>query len=223
MGETERQMHALRVASKTTSLTRFADLPLVPKHELMLRCHYASVDLYNAPGGASEVAALEANKKGHLVETVPVSVQFRDAHVLRRIRGLLGSLLHRARLQRGLEQDPPHLPSTSSTRARTDGQLEESGQEHRALLRHAQPANAKFGHFCARDTTALGKIDTSNQSVCRVAQEGLVDGQCAVEAAAAAVDSRRRREGSSSTSLRPSRPPSPHPRREPSRSPAPRT
>ena len=37
-------MHAQRVASKTTSLTRFADLPLVPKHELMLRCHYALVD-----------------------------------------------------------------------------------------------------------------------------------------------------------------------------------
>ena len=43
MGETERQMHAQRIASKTTSITRFADLPLVPKHELMLRCHYASV------------------------------------------------------------------------------------------------------------------------------------------------------------------------------------
>ena len=30
-------MYAQRVASKTTSLTRFADPPLMPKHELMLR------------------------------------------------------------------------------------------------------------------------------------------------------------------------------------------
>jgi len=37
LGETERLMHAQRVAAKTTSLTRFADPPLMPKHELMLR------------------------------------------------------------------------------------------------------------------------------------------------------------------------------------------
>ena len=39
----------------------------------MLRCHYESVDLYNAPGGASEVDALKAGKKGYLVEIVPVA------------------------------------------------------------------------------------------------------------------------------------------------------
>ena len=73
MGDTERQMHAERVASRTTSLTRFADSTLVPKHETILRCHYESVDLYNAPGGASEVDALKAGKKGYLVEIVPVA------------------------------------------------------------------------------------------------------------------------------------------------------
>ena len=173
LGETERLMHAQRVAAKTTSLTRFADPPLMPKHELMLRGHYASVDLYNAPGGASEPAALKANKKGHMVEAVAVSAQFRDAHVLRRVQAFWGpfftargfnanpSITHhtfhsllgviidfidQGAYKEGTELEA-HLDLASEVLKQ---QLEESGQEHRALLRHAQPANVKFDYFCAR-------------------------------------------------------------------------
>ncbi|EOD12259.1 hypothetical protein EMIHUDRAFT_247548 [Emiliania huxleyi CCMP1516] len=155
LGETERLMHAQRVAAKTTSLTRFADPPLMPKHELMLRGHYASVDLYNAPGGASEPAALKANKKGHMVEAVAVSAQFRDAHVLRRVQAFWGPFF----TARGFNANPSSTHHTFHSLACwvLKQQLEESGQEHRALLRHAQPANAKFDYFCARGTTALGK------------------------------------------------------------------
>ena len=64
--------------------------------------HYASVDLYNAPGGASETAALKANKKGYMVEAVPVSVQFRDAHVLRRIQAFWAPFF----TARGFNADP---------------------------------------------------------------------------------------------------------------------
>ena len=246
LGETERLMHAQRVAAKATSLTRFADPPLMPKHELMLRCHYSSVDLYNAPGGASEPAALKANKKGHMVEAVAVSAQFRDAHVLRRIQAFWASFF----TARGFHADPSSTHHTfhsllgviidfidqgaykegTELEAHLDlasevlkQQLEESGQEHRALLRHAQPANAKFGYFCARSTTALGKIETrvaSNQSVASLKLAlGLVDS--APLRLQLQSWTRRGSDGSSSTSSRTPRPPSPHPRREASRSPSP--
>jgi len=246
MGETERQMHAQRIASKTTSITRFADLPLVPKHELVLRCHYASVDLYNAPGGASEVAALKANKKGHMVEAVPVSVQFRDAHVLRRIQAYWGpfftargfnaesstthhtfhslldviiNFIDQGTYKGGAELEA-HLDLASEV---LQQQLEASGQEHRALLRHAQPANAKFDYFCARNTTALGKIETriaSNQSVAAFKKAlGLVDNT----PLKLQLQPGTRSSGESSSGMggRLPRPPSPHPRREASRSPPP--
>ena len=246
LGETERLMHAQRVAAKTTSLTRFADPPLMPKHELMLRGHYASVDLYNAPGGASEPAALKANKKGHMVEAVAVSAQFRDAHVLRRVQAFWGPFF----TARGFNANPSSTHHTfhsllgviidfidqgaykegTELEAHLDlasevlkQQLEESGQEHRALLRHAQPANAKFDYFCARGTTALGKIETrvaSNQSVASLKLAlGLVDStplRLQLQSW-----TRRGGEASASASSRTPRPPSPHPRREASRSPSP--
>ena len=127
--------------------------------------HYASVDLYNAPGGASETAALKASKKGHMVETVAVSAQFRDAHVLRRVQAFWAPFF----TARGFNADPSSTHHTFHSLLGVMFNFIDQGayKEGAELEAHLDLASEVLKHTCGADPRNCGGVNRCRQTARR--------------------------------------------------------